>query len=386
LDIPDVFERQAISRWPPTHHSKIDFADKMRVTLVHDESLAIGEYAELAQISPTGRIKQAARRRSRCSVSATLNLNALLVFAKVAEASSFSEGARRLRIPISTVSRQVADLEAQLGVRLLERSTRSLRLTAIGAEVLEEARATLNVGESIQNLISSRSSGVSGLLRIAVPSSVANSLLASLVGAFQGSYPNVRVHMIISDRAVDLAADDFDLLVKIGPLRDSSWISRRILTFRNRLIASPAYLRDHKAPETPHELLGHRLIALSCEPKIEWSLVKDDYENGVTLTIEPYLSINDPTSLTDALLAGVGIGNLPSMAVGELLADGRLVELMPQWRFPALDVSLVHVSNRHVWRPVTEFIRFAVKSAPTLFATSDSSDTGKHEQEALAVA
>jgi DNA-binding transcriptional LysR family regulator len=136
------------------------------------------------------------------------------------------------------------------------------------------------------------------------------------------------------------------------------------------------------APETPNELLGHRLLALSSrEPQIEWSFVNNIHKNGITLTVEPYLSVNDPTSLADALLAGMGIGNLPSVAVGELVHKGRLIEIMPQWRFSTLDVSVVHASNRHIRRPVQEFIRFAAKSAPVLFPRCEGLDRTKPNWE-----
>jgi len=354
----------------------------MSTSLVHGERRASGPYAELVRLHADCKIKATANRRSRCTATATLNLNALLVFAKVAEANSFSEGARRLRIPVSTASRQVAELEAQLGVRLLERSTRSLRLTGIGAEVLAEARATVDMRENILGLISSQLVSISGLLRISAPPSIANSLITPVVWAFQASYPDVRVHMTVSDRAVNLAASDVDLLVRIGPMKDSSQISRRILTFRDRLLASPAYLKTCKAPETPKELLGHRLLAFaSSGPETEWSFVNKSHENGITLPIEPYLSVNDPTSLAAALLAGMGIGNLPSMAVGELVQTGQLIELMPQWRFNTLDVSVVHASSRHVRRPVQEFIRFAAKLAPALFPPCQGIDRAKRKRD-----
>ncbi len=354
----------------------------MSASSVHHQRLTVGPGAELIRMPLECKNKITARHRPRCTPFTTLNLNTLLVFAAVAEANSFSEGARRLRIPVSTVSRQVANLEAQLGVRLLERSTRSLKLTAIGAEVLEEARATVDIGKSILGLVSSRLSSVSGLLRVLVPPSIASSLIMPLVGAFQASYPDVRVHVTISDRAADFCTGDFDLLVKIGPMKDSSRISRRILTFRDCLLASPAYLEICKAPETPEELLCHRLLAFSSwEPEIEWSFVNSNQQTETTLTIEPYLSVNDPTSLANALLRGMGIGNLPWVAVGELVQKGQLVEIMPQWRFTTLDVSVVYASNRHVQRPVQEFIRFAAKSAPDLFRSCQDLHRAKPGRE-----
>jgi DNA-binding transcriptional LysR family regulator len=350
----------------------------MSAASVHDR-MATGPHAELTRIHSAGKIRTATRHRSRSTAFATLNLNSLLVFAKVAEVNSFSEGARLLGIPVSTASRQVADLEAQLGVRLLERSTRRLRITGIGAEVLEEARVAADTRESILGLISSQSSTVSGPLGIAMPPSIANSLIMPLVGAFQASYPDVRVHLTICDRSADLTTNNFDLLIKVGPIKDSSQISRRILTFRDRLLASPVYLKDHKAPETPWELSGHRLLALSSAgSKIEWRFTDDSQSNEITLAIEPFLSVNDPASLREALLAGMGLGNLPPMAVGDLVQKEHLVEVMPRWHFSTLDVSVVHASSRHVRRPVQEFIRLAAKLAPALFPPCQGIDRANH--------
>jgi DNA-binding transcriptional LysR family regulator len=192
--------------------------------------------------------------------------------------------------------------------------------------------------------------------------------------------------MIVSDRAAGLATGECDLLIKIGPLKDSSQISRKILTFRNRLLASPAYLANRKAPETPNELLGHRLLALSCcEPEIKWSFMKSDHKSPIVLTIEPHLSVNDPTSLARALLAGMGIGNLPSMAAGELLLKGQLIELMPQWRFDTIDVSVVYPGSRYVRRPVQEFVRFAAKLAPSLCLPRQGIEPASHKQDDLSV-
>jgi DNA-binding transcriptional LysR family regulator len=359
----------------------------MSASSVHEERPVIGPHAGLNRIHGGRQIKAAARHRSRRNAITTLNLNALYVFVRVAEANSFSEGARRLGLPVSTVSRQVADLESQLGVRLLERSTRSLRLTQIGAEVLDEARATIVIGESVLGLISCRLSSVSGFLKILVPPRIASSLFTPLVAAFQASYPEVRVHMTVSDRPADPSTEDFDLLVKIGPMKDSSRISRRILTFQDQLLASPTYLKTRKAPEAPEELLGHRLLALSsCEPEIEWSFVNHDHQDAITLRIEPSLSVNDPASLADALLAGMGIGNLPAAAAGELVEKRQLIEIMPQWRFSMRDVSIVHSSSRHVPRPVQEFIRFTAKLAATRFPLCQRSDRVKHAPEFDALA
>src|SRR5215472_16808548 len=138
------------------------------------------------------------------------DLNSLVIFAKVVEAKSFSEAARRLKIPTSTVSRRVADLEEQLGVRLIERSTRSLRLTDVGSEVFEQGKHSSEISEAVDNIASNHLSTVSGELRLAAPPSISDSLLAPLVGAFQASYPAVRIQVFITDRIVDQIAEGVD--------------------------------------------------------------------------------------------------------------------------------------------------------------------------------
>src|ERR1700674_398348 len=189
------------------------------------------------------------------------DLNSLTIFAKVVEANSFSEAARRLKMPTSTVSRRVANLEDQLGVRLLERSTRSLRLTDVGSEVLQHAQHSAELSESVDSIVSNHLSNVSGVLRLSAPPSISDSLLAPLVGAFQASYPNVRVQIFITERIVDQIAEGVDLSFRVGELEDSALVARRILTYRHQLVASPEYLQKHTSPKTPQELLAHRLLA-----------------------------------------------------------------------------------------------------------------------------
>jgi len=297
------------------------------------------------------------------------DLNALVVFAKVVEARSFSEAARRLGMPVSTVSRRVADLEDQLGVRLLDRSTRNLRLTELGAEVLEHALRSAEASEAVHNLVSNRQSTVSGILRLSAPPSISDTLVTPLVTAFQASYPDVRVHILIAERFVDHIADGVDIVFRLGALKDSSLIARRMLTYRHQLVASPSYLKNCRAPEVPQDLLGHRLLAFSYwKPESTWTFVNVDGKSEETITFQPYLSMNDFTGLTPALLAGGGIGDLPPVVQPELLRDGRLVEVMPNWRFRTLDLALVHLGNRHMARPVRLFKEFAVQMAPALFA------------------
>jgi DNA-binding transcriptional LysR family regulator len=140
-----------------------------------------------------------------------IDLNSLAIFATVVDANSFSEAARRLKMPVSTVSRRIAELEDQLGVRLLERSTRNLRLTDVGSEVLDQARLSVEVSEAIDNVVSNRLSNISGLLRLSAPPSISDTMLLPLIGAFHASYPDVRVEIFVTDRYVDPIAEGIDI-------------------------------------------------------------------------------------------------------------------------------------------------------------------------------
>ena len=296
------------------------------------------------------------------------DLNALAVFAKVVEAKSFSEAARRLGMPVSTVSRRVAELEDQLGVRLLDRSTRNLRLTDLGSEVLEHAQRCAEASEAVQNIVSNSQSSVSGTLRLSAPPNISDTLLTPLVTAFQASYPNVRVQILIAERFVDHIGDGVDIAFRLGALKDSSLVARRILTYRHQLVASPDYLKHRKVPETPRDLLSHRLIAFSYwRPESRWTFVHVNDKDEETLTFQPHLSMNDFAGLTPALIAGGGIGDLPPVVQPELMRHGRLVEVMPKWRFRTQDLSLVHLGNRNMPRAVRLFTEFAGRMAPTLF-------------------
>jgi DNA-binding transcriptional LysR family regulator len=298
------------------------------------------------------------------------DLNSLMIFAKVVEAKGFSEAARRLKMPVSSVSRRVADLEEQLGVRLLERSTRRLRLTDVGSEVFEHAQHSAELSEAVENIASNHLSNVSGLLRLSSPPSISDSLLAPLVGAFHAAYPNVRVQILVTERMVDLIAEGIDLAFRVGALKDSSLVARKVFTYRHQLLASPAYLAKYRPPETPQDLLAHRLLSFwPLKPANTWRFVHADGKDEQTLTFQPCLAMNDYAGLATALLAGAGIGDLPPLVEPELVREGLLVEVMPQWRFRILSLSLVHLGKRYLPRLVRVFKEFVVQMAPTLFPT-----------------
>lgn len=296
------------------------------------------------------------------------DLNALMIFARVVEAKSFSEAARRLNMPVSTVSRRVADLEEEFGTRLLVRSTRSLRLTEDGAKVIQQARSLAEINDGLDRVKADRRAEASGTLRLSAPPSISDTVLAPLVAAFHLDFPDVGVKVFISGRIGDAFADGADLEVKIGPRRDTELVRQPLISYRHQIVASPDYLRAATPVAVPRDLLDHPLLAFAL-PGIEsaWTLTEVGGFGRQTLRFRPRLAIGDYAGLTSIMLAGGGIGDLPPIVQPDLMREGRLVEVLPAWMLPAFDLSLVHPPNRALSAPMRAFKDFAADMVPRLF-------------------
>jgi len=295
------------------------------------------------------------------------DLNSVLIFAQVVESNSFSKAARRLRVPVSTVSRRVSELEKRLGVRLIERSTRRLRLTDVGSEVFEYAQKSSEINNAVMSIASNYLTGVSGVLRLSAPPAIFKSLLAPVIHRFQELYPDVRVQVTVTERIVNQIGEGIDLALCAGPLEDSSLVARHVLSYRHQLLASPAYLRGREIPRKPEDLLRHRLLAFAfSSPRNTWRFART--AGGTeSVMFQPHLSINEYSELAYALVAGAGIGELPPVVEPELLRDGRLTVVMPRWRLEPVSLAIVHLGNRFMSRPVRLFKELAAETIPKLF-------------------
>lgn len=297
-----------------------------------------------------------------------MDLNSLVVFARVVDANSFSEAARQLKMPTSTVSRRIAELENQLGVRLLERSTRRLRLTDAGSAILEYAKQGAYLSDAVANVASNYGSTVAGRLRLAAPPSISDSVLAPLIQAFQLKYPAVQVRVLVTERAVDHIEQGIDLIFRLGPLKDTTLVGRKLLSYRHQLLASRAYLKKATPVRHPRDLLQHRLLSFArWKPRDRWIFENVNGAEKETLFFEPYLSINDYAGLAPAIVAGVGIGELPPVVLPGISRKRELVEVMPDWRFRTFDLWLLHMANRHLSRAVRAFKDFAAEKTSRLF-------------------
>jgi DNA-binding transcriptional LysR family regulator len=313
------------------------------------------------------------------------DLNSLMVFARVVEAKSFSEASRQLGMPLASVSRRVAELETRLGVRLLERSTRRLRLTDIGLAVFEHAHRTLEVREAVESIISDHQSQVAGVVRLSAPLGVSESLLSPAISAFRAKYPQVRVQVLITDRDVDPLSDGVDLMIRAGLIKDCTMISRRILTYRRCLVASPGYLKSHNPLRVPQDLSSHPMITFAdSKGETMWTMMRKEDHAKTAVTFTPHLCMNDFAGLIPALLAGEGVGDLPPFVRADLLRDGRLVEVLPAWQFAQSILSIVHAGHRLLPRAVRLFKEhigaFAAKLYPELQAVYLSAEGAARSQ------
>ena len=278
-------------------------------------------------------------------------------FNAVVDAGSFVKAAEALHLSKAAVSRHVLDLETRLGVRLLHRTTRRLSLTQEGQVFYARSKELLTELGEAEAELASRSDAASGLVRVNAPVTFGILHLAPLWGMFRVLNPRVSLDITLSDRVVDLLEDGYDLAIRIGALEASSLVSRQLATTRVVLCASPQYLQAHGTPLQPAELAKHAVIAYSY-----WS-GRDDWRfNGpqgvASVTTQPCIRTNSGDTCRAAALAHQGIILQPAFLVGQDLAQGRLVELMPQYKSPDLGIYAVYPTRKHVSAKVRRLIDF----------------------------
>ncbi|WP_290872894.1 LysR family transcriptional regulator [Aquabacterium sp.] len=282
---------------------------------------------------------------------------AMRAFTTVVDAGSFVRAAEVLRLSKAAVSRQVSELEAHLGVRLMQRSTRRLSLTEEGQLFYERSKELLAGLEQAEAELSSRQAEVAGTLRVNVPLSFGVQHLASLWGGFMALHPRLMLDVSLSDRVVDLVEEGFDMAVRITRMPDSVLVSRRLAGTRIVLCASPGYLRQHGEPRHPSDLARHHTLGYSYwATGDEWRL--QGPEGEVSVRTRPMLRTNNGDTCLAAALADQGIILQPTFLVGEALRSGRLVELMPDYRAQEVGVYAVYPSRRHLAPKVRALVDF----------------------------
>lgn len=255
----------------------------------------------------------------------------LMLFAKVVDSGGISPAARLLGMPKATVSRSLSKLEESLATRLIERTSRRMRLTEPGGTIYRHARRIADEIEEAKAAIGSIQDVAQGQLRIASPLTFGRSLLSPVLPKFLAQHPQLRVEVELTNRRVDPVEEDFDFVIRLGPLADTSLVARPLGEILFLACASPGYLKAHAKLKHPEDLARHAVIDFfEGAARHRWEFVRN--ENRVEVEVVPRFDANDPIVRRDATVAGIGISLLPLWLVHDAVRQGKLQIVLPQWR------------------------------------------------------
>ena len=286
------------------------------------------------------------------------SLDGIEYFAAAVETGSFASAARRLGVTPSAVSRRVATLEQELGVQLLARTTRTLRLTEDGLAFHARCRRILDELHEARDAIARAREKPAGLLRVDAPVALGRSVLAPGLPTFLDRYPEIRLDLTLRDQLVDPIAEGLDVLVRIGPPRDSALISRRIGESHLLALASPKYLRKHGVPKHPHDLVHHRCLGYLREGRP--SPFGFALPGNATLSVDvagPF-NTDDADLLVQLAVAGKGIALIFDFLATQQLASGALVRVLAEHPSLSWPIHALYPKNRHLLPKVRVFLDF----------------------------
>ena len=288
---------------------------------------------------------------------------AIRTFVRVAEAGSFAKAADTLNLPRSSVSKLVQDLEAHLGTKLVERTTRSVTMTIEGIAYHERALRLLADLDDMDGTIAGSRSAPKGKLRVDIGSVLANQILIPALSDFQHHYPDVDLMLGVSDRPADLVSEGIDCVIRGGALSDSSMKARKLCELDYVLCASPAYLGGLHLPERPDDMAKHRIVSyFSASSGKRFPLrFQRGEERSEYLSTSSGISVNESTAHLNALLAGLGIGQSFGFLARPHIENGRLIELLPDWKPDNHTLHLVYPADRFPNARLRAFTQWAEK-------------------------
>lgn len=286
-------------------------------------------------------------------------LGSMRTYVAVVDSGSFAAAALRLDVSRAMVSKQVQKLEEHLGTRLLNRTTRRLSLTETGRAFHERSVQILGDVNEAEQIAGQMTTLPRGVLRVTIPLSYAQHRLGSIIGAYTQAYPQVQLDIALSDRKVDLVEEGFDVAIRIGALPQSDLIARKLGVARSIVCASPAYLAAHGTPQTPHDLSQHTCLSYSLSGGgADWRL--ESAGEHLTVPVNGPIRADNGDMIRLAALAGAGIVFQPHFIVGEDLAAGRLVQVLPGWESADLGIHALYPSRKHLSAKVRTFVDFVV--------------------------
>jgi DNA-binding transcriptional LysR family regulator len=288
-------------------------------------------------------------------------LTEMEAFATVVDQGGFTDAAKKMGISKSAVSKHVSALEARLGARLLNRTTRRVSPTEIGLAYYDRARRVLNDAGEADALVTSMQSAPSGLLRVSVATDFGVNLLSPILGDFLLEYPDITVNMVLNNRYVELISEGFDLAIRVGELEDSSLRARKLTETTKRMIASPSYFQKYGRPMKIDDLNDHKLLHYSNQANGNvWKLTAPSGEKRQVRTAG-WLTVNDGQSLLNAAVSGLGIAYLPSFLYADAMKDGLVEEAIPGLPVETLGIYAVYPPGRFTQPKVRAFIDFLAR-------------------------
>jgi DNA-binding transcriptional LysR family regulator len=274
-------------------------------------------------------------------MAALPDMTAWAVYARVAETRSFSKAAAELGLSKGAVSKTVARLEARIGAKLLNRTSRRLSLTEVGCRASEQASAMLAQAVKLERSASAEAGEMAGLVRVAAPMSFGVSHVAGLLPDLLQTYPGLTIDLHLSDDVSDVTGGGYDFALRIAALADSSMRAKRICQVARVLAGSPEYVAAHGRPSHPQDLQRHACLGYAYLPTADrWRFVSDSGEEASVKVAGP-LRANNGDALRPALLAGVGLAVLPEFMIRDDLAAERLEALMPGWSLPLVALNVL---------------------------------------------
>jgi LysR family transcriptional regulator for bpeEF and oprC len=290
-------------------------------------------------------------------------LKAMHIFRTVAECKSFAQAAELLDLPRPTVTNAVQSVERQLGVRLLQRTTRKVSLTAEGSVYLERCARLLGDLDDLNTLFTGAGQQPTGTVRVDLPERMAHLKLIPQLPDFLRRYPGIHVRIGSNDRYADLVGEGIDCTIRAGHLRDSSLVARRLGQMEQVNVASPAYLEQFGTPLVLADLARHFAVSYWSSATgrgLDWEYHEHGKEQSMAM--RSMVSVSGASSYLDACLAGLGLVQAPRYGIEALLRSGALVEVLPQWRAPPMPVSVVVPQGRHLSARVRVFIDWVAQA------------------------
>lgn len=284
-----------------------------------------------------------------------MDLNRVSAFVRVVQDGSFTGAARVLGLPKSSVSRSVAQLEQDLGVRLLHRTTRKIALTDAGSAFFERVSRALGDIDEATSAASDMQAALRGTVRVTAPVDFAAAMLAPIVARFVREHPTIQVELSLTGRVVDLVTEGFDLAVRAGPLRDSSLVVRRVGVLESGLYATARYLERSGTPKMVEDLAAHACVLFRAAVGSQEVTLTGPRGEARAVTLRGPIACDDLSFAKRAVLAHGGVGLLPRFLCAKEEGTGRLVRLLPDWKLEGAVLHVVYPTARFVPQRVVVF-------------------------------